>query len=171
MIVDMHLFLSEQEQPTRLSDPSVCIQNGDRATATPNNIGSPHAEQGPASMPHLWSVALTTLQVLTYASDLRKRHEFWDHHSAIIHKKHELPAIEKFKYFLTYLTGAVKRAIEGMRLASTTMLSSSTHWKSISGDANFPRMNTATDFLHCLRYGVPKVWRSFGCCTTPCVFT
>ncbi|KAH7947894.1 hypothetical protein HPB52_016545 [Rhipicephalus sanguineus] len=91
--------------------------NGDRVAATQSNIGSAEAPQGPVSMPRYRSVALLTLQVPTYAGDLRQWREFWDHYSATIHKNSELPPIEKFKYLLTYLTGAAKRAIKGIRLA------------------------------------------------------
>ncbi|KAH7948141.1 hypothetical protein HPB52_018767 [Rhipicephalus sanguineus] len=102
---------------TFLSEPSRSGPNGDRVAATQSNIGSAEAPQGPVSTPRYRSVALPTLQVPTYAGDLRQWQEFWDHYSATIHENTELPPIEKFKYLLTYLTGAAKRAIEGIRLA------------------------------------------------------
>ncbi|KAH7986454.1 hypothetical protein HPB52_024962 [Rhipicephalus sanguineus] len=91
--------------------------NDDRVAATQSNIGSAGAPPGPVRTPRYRSVALPTLQVPTYAGDLRQWQEFWDHYSATIHENTELPPIEKFKYLLTYLTGAAKRAIEGIRLA------------------------------------------------------
>ncbi|KAH7947276.1 hypothetical protein HPB52_009136 [Rhipicephalus sanguineus] len=91
--------------------------NDDRVAATQSNIGSAGAPPGSVSTPRYRSVALPTLQVPTYAGDLRQWQEFWDHYSATIHENTELPPIEKFMYLLTYLTGAAKRAIEGTRLA------------------------------------------------------
>ncbi|XP_037517940.1 uncharacterized protein LOC119394701 [Rhipicephalus sanguineus] len=91
--------------------------NGDRVAATQSNIGSAEAPQGPISTPRYPSVTLPTLHVTTYAGDLRQWQEFWDCYSATIYNNTELPPIEKFKYLLTYLTGAAKRAIEGIRPA------------------------------------------------------
>ncbi|XP_037515293.1 uncharacterized protein LOC119391709 [Rhipicephalus sanguineus] len=119
-IADAQFFLSQREQSTHLSEPSRSRPNGDRVAATQSNIASAEAPQGPVSTPRYRSVALPTLQVPTYAGDLRQWQEFWDHYSATIHNNIELPPIEKFKYLLTYLRGAAKRAIEGIRLADTT---------------------------------------------------
>ncbi|XP_037520910.1 uncharacterized protein LOC119397560 [Rhipicephalus sanguineus] len=116
-IADAQFFLSQREQSTHLSEPSRSRPNGDRVAATQSNIASAEAPQGPVSTPRYRSVALPTLQVPTYAGDLRQWQEFWDHYSATIHNNIELPPIEKFKYLLTYLRGAAKRAIEGIRLA------------------------------------------------------
>ncbi|KAH7935597.1 hypothetical protein HPB52_010336 [Rhipicephalus sanguineus] len=82
--------------------------NGDRVAATQSNIESVGRRQGP-SVRHATGPDV--------CRDLRQWLEFWDHYSATIHENTELPPIEKFKYLLTYLTGAAKRAIEGIRLA------------------------------------------------------
>ncbi|KAH7976289.1 hypothetical protein HPB52_011006 [Rhipicephalus sanguineus] len=79
-----------------LSTPSSSRANGDRVAATQSNIASAEAPQGPVSTPRYRSVALPTLQVPTYAGDLRQWQEFWDHYSATIHNNIELPPIEKF---------------------------------------------------------------------------
>ncbi|XP_037521388.1 uncharacterized protein LOC119398627 [Rhipicephalus sanguineus] len=116
-IADAQFFLSQRQQATGLSGPSRSEPNDDRVAATQSNIGSAEAPPGPVSTPRYRSVGLPTLQVPTYAGDLRQWQEFWDHYSATIHENTELPPIEKFKYLLTYLPGAAKRAIEGIRLA------------------------------------------------------
>ncbi|XP_037528605.1 uncharacterized protein LOC119405847 [Rhipicephalus sanguineus] len=116
-IADAQFFLSQRQQATGLSGPSKSEPNDDRVAATQSNIGSAGAPPGPVSTPRYRSVALPTLQVPTYAGDLRQWQEFWDHYRATIHENTELPPIEKFRYLLTYLTGAAKRAIEGIRLA------------------------------------------------------
>ncbi|XP_037521631.1 uncharacterized protein LOC119398888 [Rhipicephalus sanguineus] len=116
-IADAQFFLSQRQQATGLSGLSRSEPNDERVAATQSNIGSAGAPPGPVSTPRYRSVALPTLQVPTYAGDLRQWQEFWDHYSATIHENTELPPIEKFKYLLTYLTGAAKRAIEGIRLA------------------------------------------------------
>ncbi|XP_064475530.1 uncharacterized protein LOC135389409 [Ornithodoros turicata] len=61
-------------------------------------------------------VALPKLQVPVFSGDLRERHGFWEHFEATIHTNPDLPAIEKFKYLRSYLTGQAKRAVEWIRL-------------------------------------------------------
>ncbi|KAH7961517.1 hypothetical protein HPB52_009524 [Rhipicephalus sanguineus] len=100
-----------------VAGPSRSEPSDDRVAATQSNIELAGAPPGPVSTPRYRSVALPTLQVPTYAGDLRQWQEFWDHYSATIHENTELLPIEKFKYLLTYLTGAAKRAIEGITLA------------------------------------------------------
>ncbi|XP_037520499.1 uncharacterized protein LOC119397132 [Rhipicephalus sanguineus] len=89
-IADALFFLSQPQQATGLSGLSRSEPNDERVAATQSNIGSAGAPPGPVSTPRYRSVALPTLQVPTYAGDL---------------------------LFAAYLTGAAKRAIEGIRLA------------------------------------------------------
>ncbi|XP_037502613.1 uncharacterized protein LOC119377081 [Rhipicephalus sanguineus] len=61
-------------------------------------------------------VALPKLQVPVFSGELREWQGFWEHFEATIHNNCELSDIEKFSYLRSYVTGAAKRAIEGVRL-------------------------------------------------------
>ncbi|KAH7967890.1 hypothetical protein HPB52_003797 [Rhipicephalus sanguineus] len=67
-------------------------------------------------VPRHRTVVLPKLQIPTFSGPLRDWQSFWDHFSATIHLNEEFLQIEKFKYLLTYLTGAAKTAIKGIRL-------------------------------------------------------
>ncbi|XP_064458861.1 uncharacterized protein LOC135369129 [Ornithodoros turicata] len=44
---------------------------------------------------------------------------FWEHFEATIHRRPDLPDIEKFQYLKTYLSGSARRAVEWIRLNET----------------------------------------------------
>ncbi|XP_037503407.1 uncharacterized protein LOC119378295 [Rhipicephalus sanguineus] len=108
----------------RTSRPEATLPNPDVAGAG----SSAHAEvtdaaprvtegtPGPATAPRHRTVVLPKLQIPTFSGALRDWQTFWDHFSATIHRNEDLLPIEKFKYLLSYLSGAAKRAIEGIRL-------------------------------------------------------
>ncbi|KAH7950910.1 hypothetical protein HPB52_003118 [Rhipicephalus sanguineus] len=59
---------------------------------------------------------LTDEQIPTFSGALRDWQSFWAHFSAAIRLNDEHLQIEKFRYLLSYLTGAAKRPISGIRL-------------------------------------------------------
>ncbi|XP_077534710.1 uncharacterized protein LOC144146648 [Haemaphysalis longicornis] len=61
-------------------------------------------------------VNLPKLQIPVFAGETREWQGFWEHYEATIHAHPDLADIEKFQYLKSYLTGAAKRAIEGIRL-------------------------------------------------------
>ncbi|XP_037502725.1 uncharacterized protein LOC119377230 [Rhipicephalus sanguineus] len=63
------------------------------------------------------SIALPKLHIPSFAGERRERQGFWDQYRVSIHDNDCIPKIDKFKYLLTYLTGAAKAAIQGICLA------------------------------------------------------
>ncbi|KAH7951754.1 hypothetical protein HPB52_012518 [Rhipicephalus sanguineus] len=109
---------------TRTSRPEATLPNADVAGAgtsahTEVTDAAPRVTEGtpgPATVPRHRTVVLPKLQIPTFSGALRDWQTFWDHFSATIHRNEDLLPIEKFKYLLSYLSGAAKRAIEGVRL-------------------------------------------------------
>ncbi|KAH7969807.1 hypothetical protein HPB52_021965 [Rhipicephalus sanguineus] len=106
------------------SRPEATLPKADVAgagTSEHNEVidAAPHVTEGtpgPATVPRHRTVVLPKLQIPTFSGALRYWQTFSDHFSATIHRNEDLLLIEKFKYLLSYLSGAVKRAIEGIRL-------------------------------------------------------
>ncbi|XP_037501420.1 uncharacterized protein LOC119375312 [Rhipicephalus sanguineus] len=108
---------------TRTSRPEATLPNADvagagRSAHTEVTDAAPRVTEGtpgPATVPRHRTVVLPRLQIPTFSGALRDWQTFWDHFSATIHRNEDLLPIEKFKY-LSYLNGAAKRTIEGIRL-------------------------------------------------------
>ncbi|XP_037515412.1 uncharacterized protein LOC119391836 [Rhipicephalus sanguineus] len=109
---------------TSTSTPEATLPNvdaGGASTTANNEVGDPSRRvtemtPSPGIVPRHRTVVLPKLQIPTSSGALRDWQSFWDHFSATIHLNDELLQIEKFKYLLSYFTGAAKRAIEGIRL-------------------------------------------------------
>ncbi|KAH7972574.1 hypothetical protein HPB52_013570 [Rhipicephalus sanguineus] len=109
---------------TSTSRPIATLANADAggaSTSANNEAGDPSprvTEMTPSrgTVPRHRTVVLPKLQKPTFSGALRDWQSFWDNFSATIHLNDELLQIEKFKYLISYLTGAAKRAIEGIRL-------------------------------------------------------
>ncbi|XP_075539699.1 uncharacterized protein LOC142574522 [Dermacentor variabilis] len=67
------------------------------------------------------SVSATTklpkLEIGKFSGDLRSWQKFWNQFESTIHKNSTLPAIAKFQYLTSYLTGKAAAAIEGLPIS------------------------------------------------------
>lgn len=88
-----------------------------RSTAAPSPTPQAVSGERRSAQSSLRTVALPKLQIPTFAGETSTWTSFWDHFAATIHNNPELPKIEKFKYLLSYLTGAARRAVECITLA------------------------------------------------------
>lgn len=96
-----------------------------RTTTSPNpppgaaapSEGSGSNTSVPGQLSSLRAVALPKLHVPVFGGKLEDCQGFWDHFRATIHECSALPKIEKFKYLLSYLSGAAKRSIEWISIS------------------------------------------------------
>lgn len=102
---------SQTANESRSTTPSV---TGDASEQEVYHIGSvPPATSQPLSA----TTKLPKLEIAKFSGDLRSWQKFWNQFESTIHKNSTLPAIAKFQYLTSYLTGKAAAAIEGLPIS------------------------------------------------------
>ncbi|XP_072143108.1 uncharacterized protein [Dermacentor andersoni] len=102
---------SQTANESRSTTPSV---TGNASEQEAYHIGSvPPATFQPLSA----TTKLPKLEIGKFSGDLRSWQKFWNQFESTIHKNSTLPAIAKFQYLTSYLTGKAAAAIEGLPIS------------------------------------------------------
>ncbi|XP_070385218.1 uncharacterized protein [Dermacentor albipictus] len=102
---------SQTANEIRSTTPSV---TGNASEQEVYHIGS----VSPAtSQPLSATTKLPKLEIAKFSGDLRSGQKFWNQFESTIHKNSTLPAIAKFQYLTSYLTGKAAAAIEGLPIS------------------------------------------------------
>lgn len=102
---------SQTANESRSTTPSV---TGNASEQEAYHIGSvPPATFQPVSA----TTKLPKLEIGKFSGDLRSWQKFWNQFESTIHKNSTLPAIAKFQYLTSYLTGKAAAAIEGLPIS------------------------------------------------------
>ncbi|XP_072140825.1 uncharacterized protein [Dermacentor andersoni] len=102
---------SQTANESRSTTPSV---TGNASQQEAYHIGSvPPATFQPLSA----TTKLPKLEIGKFSGDLRSWQKFWNQFESTIHKNSTLPAIAKFQYLTSYLTGKAAAAIEGLPIS------------------------------------------------------
>ncbi|XP_075534040.1 uncharacterized protein LOC142567746 [Dermacentor variabilis] len=102
---------SQTANESRSTTPSV---TGKASEQEAYHIGSvPPATFQPVSA----TTKLPKLEIGKFSGDLRSWQKFWNQFESTIHKNSTLPAIAKFQYLTSYLTGKAAAAIEGLPIS------------------------------------------------------
>lgn len=115
-ISSMKTILKRAIKMGTASDIAPAVSSQVNTSSTSNTQSSAPASSTTSFQSQEATTRLPKLEIAKFNGDVRSWPKFWNEFESTIHKNSALPAIDKFKYLSSYLTGRAAAAIEGLTL-------------------------------------------------------